>query len=97
MPRKGQENAHVVSRSANAASAPSKPKLERKRTLTLRQRLKVARPEGVEPPTLCLEEAQYKTLSAADGVAYKQTRHLSRPLNRTEVGLKFWVNQSLKL
>jgi hypothetical protein len=39
---------------------------------------KVARPEGFEPPTLCLEGAQYKTLSAASGVACEGTRHLSR-------------------
>ncbi len=40
--------------------------------------LGVARPEGLEPPTLCLEGAQYTILSAASGVAYEGTRHLSR-------------------
>jgi hypothetical protein len=39
----------------------------------------VARPEGLEPPTLCFEDTQYKTLSAAAGVAYEGARHLSRP------------------
>jgi len=34
---------------------------------------------GFEPPTLCLEATQYKTLSAAAGVAYEEARHLSRP------------------
>jgi hypothetical protein len=38
----------------------------------------VARPEGFEPPTLCLEVMHYKTLSAASGVAYRGARHLSR-------------------
>jgi hypothetical protein len=38
----------------------------------------MVRPEGFEPPTLCLEGAQYKILSAASGVAYEGTRHLSR-------------------
>jgi hypothetical protein len=33
---------------------------------------------GGGDPTLCFEEALYKILSAASGVAYKQTRHLSR-------------------
>jgi hypothetical protein len=39
----------------------------------------MARPEGFEPPTLCLEATQYKTLSAASGVAYEEARHLSHP------------------
>ena len=39
----------------------------------------MARPEGLEPPTLCFEGTQYKTLSAASGVAYEEARHLSRP------------------
>jgi hypothetical protein len=38
----------------------------------------VARPEGFEPPTLCLEGAQYKTLSTASGIAYEGTPHSSR-------------------
>ena len=29
--------------------------------------------------TVCLEGMQYKTLSAASGVAYEEARHLSRP------------------
>jgi hypothetical protein len=36
-------------------------------------------PAGLEPAAFCLEEAQCKLLSAASGVAYEQTRHLSRP------------------
>jgi len=32
----------------------------------------------IRPPTLCLEAMQYKTLSAASGVAYEEARHLSR-------------------
>src|SRR6267378_4560145 len=39
----------------------------------------VARPAGLEPATTCLGVTQYKTLSAASGVAYEETRHLSRP------------------
>jgi hypothetical protein len=42
--------------------------------------------EGLEPPTLCFEVTQYKTLRAASGVSYEEARHLSR-LNWTEVGL----------
>ena len=38
----------------------------------------MARPGRLELPTLCLEGTQYKTLSAASGVAYRGTRHLSR-------------------
>jgi len=38
----------------------------------------MARPGRLELPTLCLEVTQYKTLSAASGVAYRGTRHLSR-------------------
>jgi hypothetical protein len=34
-------------------------------------------PDGFAP-TVCLEGAAYKNLSAASGVAYKGTRHLSR-------------------
>ena len=37
----------------------------------------MARPGRLELPTLCLEDTQYKTLSAASGVAYRGTRHLS--------------------
>ncbi len=40
---------------------------------------KMARPGRLELPTLCLEVTQYKTLSAAAGVAYEEARHLSRP------------------
>jgi hypothetical protein len=39
----------------------------------------MARPGRLELPTLCLEATQYKTLSAASGVAYEEERHLSRP------------------
>ena len=39
----------------------------------------MARPGRLELPTLCLEAMQYKTLSAAAGVAYEEARHLSRP------------------
>ncbi len=39
---------------------------------------KMARPGRLELPTLCLEGTQYKALSAAAGVAYRDTRHLSR-------------------
>jgi hypothetical protein len=39
----------------------------------------MARPGTLELPTLCLEAMQYKTLSAASGVAYEETRHLSSP------------------
>jgi hypothetical protein len=39
----------------------------------------MARPAGLELATPCLEDAQYKTLSAASGVAYEEARHLSRP------------------
>ena len=39
----------------------------------------LARPERLELPTLCFEGALYKILSAASGLAYEQTRHLSRP------------------
>jgi len=38
----------------------------------------MARPGRFELPTPCFEGAQYKTLSAAPGVAYEGTRHLSR-------------------
>jgi hypothetical protein len=37
------------------------------------------RPVGLEPTTSYLEGTQYKTLSAATGVAYEGTRHLSPP------------------
>ena len=40
---------------------------------------KMARPAGLEPAAFCLEATQYKTLSAASGVAYEEARHLSRP------------------
>ena len=39
----------------------------------------MARPAGLEPAAFCLEGTQYKTLSAASGVAYEEARHLSRP------------------
>jgi hypothetical protein len=39
----------------------------------------MARPAGLEPAAFCLEATQYKTLSAASGVAYEEARHLSRP------------------
>ena len=39
----------------------------------------MARPAGLEPAAFCLEDTQYKTLSAAAGVAYEGARHLSRP------------------
>jgi len=39
----------------------------------------VARPGRLELPALCLEGTEYKNLSAAAGVAYEGTRHLSRP------------------
>ena len=39
----------------------------------------MARPAGLEPAPFCLEGMQYKTLSAATGVAYGEARHLSRP------------------
>ncbi len=39
----------------------------------------MARPGRLKLPTLCLEDTQYKTLSAASGVAYEEARHLSRP------------------
>ncbi len=45
----------------------------------IRERIYVARPGRLELPTLCLEVTQYKTLSAASGVAYEEARHLSRP------------------
>jgi hypothetical protein len=38
----------------------------------------MARPAGLEPAPFCLEAMQYKTLSAATGVAYEEARHLSR-------------------
>jgi hypothetical protein len=38
----------------------------------------MARPARLELATLWLEGTQYKTLSAASGVAYRGTRHLSR-------------------
>jgi len=38
-----------------------------------------ARPGRLELPTLCLEATQYKTLSAASGVAYEEARHYLRP------------------
>ena len=40
---------------------------------------KMARPAGLEPAAFCLEVTQYKTLSAAFGVAYEEARNLSRP------------------
>ena len=39
----------------------------------------MARPAGLEPAAFCLEDTQYKTLSAAAGVAYEEARHLSLP------------------
>ncbi len=38
----------------------------------------MARPGRLELPTLCLEDTQYNTLSAASGVAYEEARRLSR-------------------
>jgi hypothetical protein len=38
----------------------------------------MARPARLELATPCLEDIQYNTLSAAAGVAYRGTRHLSR-------------------
>jgi len=38
----------------------------------------MARPAGLEPAAPWFEDTQYKTLSAASGVAYRGTRHLSR-------------------
>jgi hypothetical protein len=37
-----------------------------------------ARLAGLEPEAVCLEGTQYKTLSAASGVAYEEARHSSR-------------------
>ena len=37
----------------------------------------MARPAGLEPAAFCLEAMKYKTLSAASGVVYEETRHLS--------------------
>jgi hypothetical protein len=39
----------------------------------------MARPAGLEPAAFRLEGTQYKTLSAASGVAYEEALHLSRP------------------
>jgi len=39
---------------------------------------KVVRPGGLELPTFWFVARKYKTLSAAAGVAYRRTRHLSR-------------------
>ncbi len=36
-------------------------------------------PARLELATLCLEDTQYKTLSASAGVAYDGARQLSRP------------------
>ena len=44
----------------------------------MKEKEKVARPARLELATLCLEGTQYKTLSAAAGVAYSGTRHLFR-------------------
>jgi hypothetical protein len=44
----------------------------------------VARPAGLEPAPFCLEGAQYKTLSAAFGVAYEGARHIISLLKWTE-------------
>jgi hypothetical protein len=41
--------------------------------------VEMARPARFEHATFCLEAMQYKTLSAASGVAYEEARHLSRP------------------
>jgi hypothetical protein len=38
----------------------------------------MARPAGLEPAAPWFEDIQYKILSAAAGVAYRGTRHLSR-------------------
>ena len=45
----------------------------------LLKRKTLARPAGLEPAPFCLEGTQYKTLSAAAGIAYEEARHLSRP------------------
>ena len=55
------------------------PKFPSQSLLEPRPEIRVARPEGFERPTLCLEATLYKTLSAASGVAYEEARHLSRP------------------
>jgi len=41
--------------------------------------MRLARPAGLEPAAPLLRDTQYKTLSAAAGVAYEGARHLSRP------------------
>ena len=41
--------------------------------------LEVVRPERLELPAFWFVDTQWKTLSAASGVAYSGTRHLSRP------------------
>ena len=48
----------------------------------------MARPVRLELTTSCLEAMQYKTLSAASGVACRETAPFISPLNRAEVGLK---------
>jgi hypothetical protein len=48
----------------------------------------MARPAGLEPAAPCLAGTQYKTLSAAAGVAYEGTRHflaLELDRSRTEM------------
>jgi len=52
----------------------------------------VARPAWFEHATLCLEAMQYKTLTAASGVAYEEARHLSRPWIGPNLDWKLGVN-----
>jgi hypothetical protein len=52
----------------------------------------MARPAGLEPAAFCIEDTQYKTLSAASGVAYEEARHLSPPLNWAEDGPRFTLS-----
>ena len=48
----------------------------------------MARPERLELPTLWFEDMQYKTLSAAAGVAYRGNAPFISLLSWTEDGLK---------
>jgi len=51
----------------------------------------MARPARLELATPCLEGTQYKTLSAASGVAYRGTRHLSRPWTGPNLDWNGWA------
>jgi len=51
---------------------------------------RVARPASLELATPCLEGTQYKTLSAASGVAYEEARHLSCPWTGPKLDWNFW-------